>query len=184
VTDRTLEVAFHAYTGGMERILRDGIRATIRPIRPDDKAELEAGLHRLSDESVHKRFLGPKPRFTRAELRYLTEVDGHDHVAFVAEVPEYPGLIVAVARYVRLADDAEAADVAVVVADPLQGRGLGSALVDELAHAAVREGITRFSATMLSENRAAYRLMARLSRQLEQRHGGGGQRELTARLVA
>jgi RimJ/RimL family protein N-acetyltransferase len=168
----------------MERMLKDGSRAIIRPIRPDDKEELEAGLHRLSDESVHKRFLGPKPRFSRAELRYLTEVDGHDHVAFVAETPDYPGLIVAVARYVRLTDEPETADVAVVVADPLQGRGLGSALVDALAHAAVREGITHFSATMLSENRAAYRLMTRLSQQLEQRDGGGGQRELTARLVA
>lgn len=156
----------------------------IRPIRPDDKAELEAGLHRLSDESVHKRFLGPKPRFSRAELRYLTEVDGHDHVAFVAEVARYPDSIVAVARYVRLVDDPRTADVAVVVADPLQGRGLGSALVDELAQEAVRRGITHFSATMLSENHAALRLMSRLSRSLEQGHDASGQRELTARLVA
>jgi GNAT superfamily N-acetyltransferase len=184
VTQRTLEPALGRYTKGMERTLKDGSQATIRPIQPDDKAELEAGLHRLSETSVHKRFLGPKPRFSRAELRYLTEVDGHDHVAFVAEMPEYSGLIVAVARYVRLVDEPDIADVAVVVADPLQGRGLGSALVDELAHEAVRQGITQFSATMLSENRAAYRLMTRLSQRLELRDGGAGQRELTARLVA
>lgn len=168
----------------MERLLKDGTHAAIRPIRPDDKAELEAGLHRLSDESVHKRFMGPKPRFSAAELRYLTEVDGHDHVALIAEMPEYPGSIVGVARFVRLVDEPETADVAIVVADPLQGRGLGSALVDELAREATRHGITSFSATMLAENRAAYRLMARLSRQLEHRDDAAGQRELMVRLVA
>ena len=168
----------------MERILRDGSRVTIRPIRPDDKAELEAGLHRLSDESVHKRFLGPKPSFTRAELRYLTELDGHDHVAFVAESPAFPGAIVAVARYVRLMDESDTAEMAIVVADPLQGRGLGAILADELAGEAMRQGITRFSATMLSENRAAYRLMSRLSRRLERRHVGGGQQEVRALIAA
>ena len=62
----------------------------IRPIRADDKRMLTDGLRRLSDESVHRRFLMPKPSFSRAELRYLTEVDGRDHVALVAESPSAP----------------------------------------------------------------------------------------------
>ena len=49
---------------------------------------LEQGLHNLSETSVQRRFLSPKPRFSRAELRYLTEVDGRNHVALVAERPE------------------------------------------------------------------------------------------------
>ena len=168
----------------VERVLRNGSRILIRPIRPSDKDELAAGLQRLSDRSVQLRFLSPKPSFTKAELRYLTEVDGRDHVAFVAVRPETPGTIVAVARYVALGDAAGTAEAAIVVADPLQGLGLGSFLADELARAAVRNGVRRFSATMLSENRAAHRLMTRLSTPLERHHGGGGQDELVVELAA
>ena len=164
--------------------LRDGTPVLIRPIRPGDKGELEAGLQRLSSASVHKRFLAPKTHFSEAELRYLTEVDGHDHVAFVAVRPERPGTIMAVARYVALGDAAGTAEAAIVVADPLQGLGLGTILADELAREAVRNGVRRFSATMLTENRAAHRLMTRLSAPLELRDDGGGQDELIVELAA
>ena len=167
-----------------ERLLKDGSRVLIRPIAADDKDELAAGLRRLSERTVHLRFLAPKPRFTKTELRYLTEVDGHDHVAFVAVRPESPGTIVAVGRYVALGDPAGTAEAAIVVADPLQGLGLGTHLADALAGEAVRNGIRRFSATMLSENRAAHRLMARLSARLEMRRFGSGQDELIADLAA
>ena len=130
------------------------------------------------------RFLAPKPSFSKAELRYLTEVDGRDHVAFVAVRPARPDTILAVARYVSLGDPANTAEAAIVVADPLQGLGLGTILADELAHAALRNGVRRFSATMLSENRAAHRLMTRLSAPLERHHGGSGQDELVVELVA
>ena len=66
-------------------VLSDGTQVKIRPIEAGDKQELQEGLHRLSEATVQRRFLVPKVRFTKAELRYLTEVDGHDHVAFVAE---------------------------------------------------------------------------------------------------
>ena len=164
--------------------LRDGTPLLVRPIRPDDKRLLERGLSELSPLSVQRRFLAPKPRFTRSELRYLTEVDGHDHVAFVAVRPDRPGTILAVARYVALGDRAGTAEAAIVVADPLQGLGLGTILADELAREAVRNGVRRFSATMLSENRAAHRLMTRLSAPLERRRGGSGQDELVVELVA
>ena len=167
-----------------QRVLKDGSRILIRPIRPSDKEELAAGLHRLSERSVQLRFLTPKPRFSKGELRYLTEVDGRSHVAFVAVRPERPGTIVAVARYVALGDAAGTAEAAIVVADRLQGLGLGSILADELAREAVRNGVRRFSATMLSENRAAHRLMTRLSAPLARRHGGGGQDELVVELAA
>ena len=70
--------------------LPDGAPILIRPIRADDKRMLTDGLRRLSDESVQRRFLTPKRSFSRAELRYLTEVDGRDHVALVAEYPAEP----------------------------------------------------------------------------------------------
>ena len=70
--------------------LPDGAQVLIRPIRPDDKGMLSDGLRRLSPESAQRRFLTPKRSFSRTELRYLTEVDGRDHVALVAEHPADP----------------------------------------------------------------------------------------------
>src|SRR3954454_4207676 len=96
--------------------LDDGTEVFIRPIRATDKAMLAARLTRLSETSRQQRFLGPKPRLTSAELRYLTEVDGHDHYAVVATTPA-DGDIVATARWVRLPSDPEAAEAAVVVCD-------------------------------------------------------------------
>ena len=49
--------------------------------RPEDKPLLVAGLRALSPETAMKRFLTPKVSFSAAELRYLTEVDQHDHIA-------------------------------------------------------------------------------------------------------
>ena len=163
-------------------VLRDGTRLAIRPIHAADKAELTAGLGRLSPTTVHKSFMSPKTRFSSSELRYLTEVDGHHHAALVAEEVDPPHRIVAVARYVELPDEPGTADVAIVVGDPLQGQGLGSVLAAHLAEEAARNGIRGFSATMLSDNRAAHRLMAQLSEHLERRGVGAGQHELVVRL--
>ena len=146
--------------------LTDGTRVTIRPIEPGDKQELQDGLHRLSEEAVQRRFLVPKVRFTKAELRYLTEVDGHDHVALVVETDRWPGMIVAVARYVRLDDDPDTAEAAIVVADALQGLGLGTLLAERLAAAGALHGVARFTAEMLGDNVAAQRLMDRLTARL------------------
>src|SRR3954469_15719353 len=91
-------------------------------IRPEEKDGLVAGLGRLSDRSVYQRFLAPKPRLTASELRYLTEVDFVDHYALVAVLERSPDVIVGVGRWVRDERDGEAAEIAVVVADDLQGR--------------------------------------------------------------
>jgi RimJ/RimL family protein N-acetyltransferase len=163
----------------------DGAPVVIRPIRPDDKGMLSDGLRRLSPQSAQRRFLTPKRSFSRAELRYLTEVDGRDHVALVAENPVDPvRRLIAVARFVRLQDDPEAAEVAVTVADEWQGRGLGSLLGRHVAHSARNRDIRRFTATMQSDNVPAHRLMAKLTNHLEQRHVGSGVDELVLDLAA
>jgi RimJ/RimL family protein N-acetyltransferase len=165
--------------------LPDGAQVLLRPIRADDKRMLADGLRRLSPESVQRRFLTPKRSFSRAELRYLTEVDGRDHVALVAENPAEPARrLIAVGRFVRLRDDPEAAEVAITVADDFQGRGLGSILGEHLAHSARNRGIRRFTATMSSQNVPAHRLMAKLTKHLEQQHVGGGVDELVLDLAA
>lgn len=138
--------------------LPDGRQVLIRPIRPDDKWRLQDGLKRLSLETVHRRFLAAKPRLSASELRYLTEVDGVDHIALVAiSVPT--GRLVAVARAVRDPEHPDWAEWAIVVADPLQGLGLGTRLMQALADAAARQGITRFSALVDGENVAVRRLL-------------------------
>ena len=82
--------------------LPDGAQVVIRPIRAEDKRMLSDGLRRLSPESVQRRFLTPKRSFSRAELRYLTEVDGRDHVALVAQDPAEPvPHLIAVGRSAR-----------------------------------------------------------------------------------
>jgi len=153
----------------------------IRQIEPGDKEALVEGLRRLSDESIRRRFLAAKPRFTAAELRYLTEVDGRNHIALVAELD---GELVAVARCVRLPDRPDTAEMAIVVGDPFQGQGLGRALTLALADAAVAVGIRRFAATMLGDNEAARRLMRTFSRRLEEKRVEGGLREAIVELAA
>jgi RimJ/RimL family protein N-acetyltransferase len=161
--------------------LSDGTEVTIRPIRPADKALLAAGLTRLSDTSIQRRFLGPKPKLTGAELRYLTEVDGHDHFAIVAELG---GQIVASARWVRLHEDPEAAEAAVVVCDALQGKGLGKHLARLLADAARDHGIRRIHATMLSDNPPALALMRVIAERLSDGGHMQGVHEVVADLPA
>src|SRR3954453_10957358 len=102
--------------------LSDGTPIELRQIRCDDKEQLRAGYERLAERSRLRRFLGPKPRLTASDLRYLTEGAGVTHYAVVA--PRGCD-IVGVARWARLVDDPEEAEAAVVVGDPLQGKGLG-----------------------------------------------------------
>ena len=145
--------------------LEGGVEVLIRPIRPDDKPLLAAGMQHLSERSAYQRFLAPKTALTEAELQYLTEVDFRDHVAFVAVRPEEPDVLVGVGRWIRLSLDPEVAEIAFVVADDLQHRGLGTALAEALADAARERGVRRFVATMLPDNLAAHRLFARVAQE-------------------
>src|SRR3954469_20143787 len=153
----------------------------IRPIRPSDAPLLAAAHASLSPETVRLRYLAPKPRLTTSELRYLTQVDGVDHVALIALRAEDPSRVAAVGRWVRSAEDPEAAEAAVVVADDPQGRGLGRHMGMVLADAARERGIRRFTATMLRENAPAHRLFAAISERLTTTAEGGVQ-ELVAEL--
>jgi RimJ/RimL family protein N-acetyltransferase len=130
----------------------------IRPIRPSDADALADGFARLSTQSRQLRFLTPKRRLSAKELRYLTDVDHHDHEALVA-LHRFGGRGLGVARFVRHRDDPHVAEVAVTVVDEWQGRGLGTDLARRLTQRARHEGIRRFSASMSAENRRARRLL-------------------------
>src|SRR5439155_17884724 len=137
------------------------------------KRILSAAFERLSPETARLRFLAPKARLSSADLRYLTEIDGADHVAVLAVLAHRPNVIVGVGRYVRSATDPEAAEVAVVIGDPWQHQGLGRHIGLALADVARERGIRRFTATMLSDNVAAHRLLARISGRLHTEHRDG-----------
>jgi RimJ/RimL family protein N-acetyltransferase len=138
--------------------LRDGEQILIRPIRAEDRAELAAGMERLSPESRYRRFFTPTSELSDAALSYLTEVDHHDHEALVALEPE-TGHGVGVARFVRSAEDPERAEVAVAVADSWHNRGVATALLDHLTERAREEGVRRFSAEILADNRPMLELI-------------------------
>jgi protein lysine acetyltransferase len=165
-------------------VLENGLDVTIRPIRPDDKELLVAGLRLLSPESQYKRFLSPKPHLTRAELRYLTEVDGVGHYALVAVERDTPRHLVGVGRFIRDPERPDTAEFAIVVGDHYQGQGAGRALGSLLVDAARDRGIRRFTARTLEENAPAQRLIAGIGEHLEYVHCGDGSREIVAELAA
>jgi nucleotide-binding universal stress UspA family protein/RimJ/RimL family protein N-acetyltransferase len=148
--------------------LRDGSAVSIRAIEPADRPQLQAAFDRLSAESRYRRFMRPMQQLSSAELGYLTAVDHRDHEALVAISPA--GDIVGVARYVRV-DEPEAAEAAVTVADDWQGRGLGKALLEPLVERARDEGITRFRALVLSDNRRALGVLEALGETRRTRAG-------------
>jgi GNAT superfamily N-acetyltransferase len=142
-------------------VLRDGSRVRLRPIRSSDKVQLRAGFERLGPQSRYQRFLVPMDQLTEAVVEYLTEVDHHDHEAIVA-LDDATGEGVGVARFVRLTDRHDTAEAAVTVVDDWQGRGVGTLLLDRLADRARSEGVARFWAVLLAENRNMLDLLERL----------------------
>jgi RimJ/RimL family protein N-acetyltransferase len=133
--------------------LADGGRYELRPIRPDDKHALEDGFARMSPQSRLSRFFNATTSLSEEQLRYFTEIDYVDHFAwmvFSLDDPRHPG--VGVARYVRLKDDAQAAEAAFTVIDDHQRRGLGILLVVALADVARKHGVHRFVLYIRNDN--------------------------------
>ena len=123
----------------------------VRPLRREDGELLDAVMAGMSAQSRYQRYHGPKPRLTSADRRYLTNVDGRDHIGLVALAPD--GAPIAVARYVRLKDDPAAAELGVEVVDAWQGQGLGLDLITRLARRAAAGGIERLVARVLDASR-------------------------------
>ena len=165
----------------MLHVLPDGTRVRMRFIDPDDKPLLVSGLESLSPDSVHQRFLAPKLRFSAGELRYLTEVDGRDHVAIIAVLDGDPSTLVGVARFVRSPERPDEAEAAITIGDPWQGIGLGRTMGLRLADEARARGVRRFTATLLGTNVAAHRVFVAISRRLSV-HVNAGVETLVAEL--
>ena len=128
----------------------------VRPIAPSDAAALVRFHELLSPESQRSRFFGVHPHLSDIEVQRFTNVDHHDREALIA-LDEAD--IVGVGRYDRLAGGPRA-EVAFVTRDDHQRRGIATTLLQQLAVAARRAGITRFVAETLADNHAMLHVFA------------------------
>ena len=154
----------HPGNGGAARRvcsnMSDNFPVTIRPIEPGDKDGLASFFSQLSDESRRRRFLGPKPKLSQRDLKFLTEVDQCRHVALVAV--DADDAIVGVGRYATWHDSPDRAEMAFVVLDGWQGRGLGTRLGEHLVSRARASGMTALTGSTFATNTPAKALLKRL----------------------
>ena len=128
--------------------LRDGTIVRIRPMHPTDAGRLVRFHHSLSPATTRLRFFSFHPELSPRELDRFTHVDHRDREAVVAADGDD---LVGVARYDRQSGT-DTAEVAFVVTDAWQGRGVGPVLFDALAIRALAVGIDRFDAVTLPDN--------------------------------
>ena len=143
--------------------LRDGTQIVIRAIRPDDSDALRTQFVRLSPESVRLRFHGLRRSPSEKEAMYLTDIDFVEHVALVAILGLHPEQLIAVARYIVCTDrpTRERAEIAFLVLDEHQGKGIGPILLQHLARIGRAQGLKEFQADVLVDNRGMLRVFER-----------------------
>ena len=159
------------YPAGIERqvVLKNGKTVRIRPIRPDDEARLVALYDRLSRHTAYQRFFTVRQHLPHDWIRYFANVDYRRRFALVAERDTVAGIeLVGVGRY-EPSDEEETGEVALVLEDGYQGRGLGAVLLDEVVRAGTERGLTRFRAHVLGENHRMLRLLASHTRIIERK---------------
>ncbi|MFJ1785686.1 GNAT family N-acetyltransferase [Streptomyces anulatus] len=148
----------HAYPDHWEAdvVLRDGGTARIRPITTDDAERLVSFYEQVSDESKYYRFFAPYPRLSDRDVHRFTH---HDYVDRVGLAVTIGGEFIGTVRYDRINDQgrpasapADEAEVAFLVQDAHQGRGVASALLEHIAAVARERGIRRFAAEVLPAN--------------------------------
>ncbi|MFI1705594.1 bifunctional acetate--CoA ligase family protein/GNAT family N-acetyltransferase [Streptomyces griseoruber] len=148
----------HEYPAHWEAdvVLRDGGTARIRPITVDDAERLVSFYEQVSDESKYYRFFAPYPRLSAKDVHRFTHHDFVDRVGLAATVG---GEFIATVRYDRIGADgmaasapADEAEVAFLVQDAHQGRGVASALLEHIAAVARERDIRRFAAEVLPAN--------------------------------
>ena len=145
------------------RILGDGTQVTFRPIHPTDEPALTDLIYALSQETMYYRFMSRSKRVPRREIQNFVFIDHRSELAIVCTVPEAHGEdIIAVGRY-YLDEKTNMAEVAFVVRDDWQNRGIGTQLFRYLTQVAMRNGIRGFTAEVLRDNRAMQRVLHKTS---------------------
>ncbi|MCW2637731.1 MAG: CoA-binding protein, partial [Dactylosporangium sp.] len=157
-------------TRAADIILADGSTASVRQMQPEDGPAVVALHSRFSERTRYLRYFSPYPRISPSQLEHFVNVDHHDREAFVVELGDE---LIAVGRYDRLGAGATEAEVAFVVEDAHQGRGLGSVLLEHLAAAAREEDISRFVAEVLPMNSTMLRVFADAGYSVEREYDDG-----------
>lgn len=152
-------------------LLKDGRAAHLRPIVAEDAAALIDFYARVSDESKYFRFFAPYPTLSDKDVKRFTQVDFDRRVAFVMTLGEN---IIATGRYDAI--DNEEAEVAFLVEDAHQGRGVGQLLLEHLAQAARERDIRRFVADVLPANSRMLQIFREMGYQVEGTLDAGVQR--------
>ena len=150
--------------------LTDGTHVTLRHIQPEDEPALTALYERLSPQTAYQRFFTVMRRFPPDWVHILANVDYDRRMAIVALDPA--GELIGVARYVYDARVQEA-EIAIVIEDRWQGRGLGTRLLDELIGYADGKGIRRFRAYVLADNLRMFKLIRRVTTIVERKLDSG-----------
>jgi acetyltransferase len=164
------KLAIRPYPARYEKqtTLQDGSAITVRPIRPEDEPLLVNFHHTLSERTVYMRYfhwMKLEQRTAHERLTRMCFIDYDRQMAFVAESEE--GQIVAVGRLVK-SHTSEEAELAVIVSDGFQKRGIGTEVVRQLVDFARAEKLPRITATVLFENRAMQKVFERLGFRLKQ----------------
>lgn len=143
--------------------LDDGADVALEPVTPKARPLIQRAMGQVSAESSRRRFFTVRRRLSDAELDLLTRMDGWQRYAIGATAAGPDGIEgLGVARFARLDADPSAAEVALIVVDPWQGRGLGRLLLARLALAALERGIDRLTGLVLPENTPMLGLLERL----------------------
>lgn len=142
-------------------LLTDGTSINVRPIHPTDEPRMRHLFYALSQQTMYYRFMSEVKRLPRRQLQDFIYIDHRNEIAIVATVPEaYGDEILGVGRY-YLDPKTNLAEVAFVVHDQWQHRGLGSFLLDYLITIARRNGIRGFTAEVLLENKPMQKVFNR-----------------------
>ena len=156
-----------------EACLRDGTRVRIRPIRAEDAPRLTALYDRLSAHTAYQRFFTVMRRLPPDWARHLATVDYTRRLALVAEpLGEVEPELFGVGRY-ETPEGSDTPELAFVIEDGWQGKGLGTILLEDILRAAAARGFNRFRAYVLADNHRMLDLLARFTEVLESRTDHG-----------
>jgi RimJ/RimL family protein N-acetyltransferase len=152
-----MAVATHPGSPEVDVVLRDGSIVHVSPAKPADAPAMTLLLKGLSDRSRWLRFFSAFPNLAKA-ARWATEVDNDRRCGLVATIDGHSQMV-GHAGFERESDRPERAEIALEIADAMQGKGLGTALLCQLAEAANQLGIQVLDAEVLPENRKMLRVL-------------------------
>lgn len=155
------------------RTTAKGFTAFFRPVRLNDEHLLKDFFYSLTDDSMYHRFISTRTDMPHERLQSFVAIDYSREMVILATVEQDGGeRVVGMGQY-RIEEDAHTAEIAFVVRDGLQDKGIGSELLDYLTYLAKKRGLLKFTATALQDNRRMIHLMVKRGFKVEQRLDAG-----------